>query len=62
MKKIKTRNRECYIERGWYNGTVYRYVDSVTKVSSREYNWEEQCIDEAMKAGYRIVRRNEPKR
>lgn len=58
MKPRKTIAKQCYIERYWNYGSEYVYVDISSGKESRHFNYEEQCIDEAKKAGYTIVKRN----
>mgnify|MGYP007071564122 CR=1 FL=1 len=58
MKKLKKeKQKECYIMRGFYYGTMYYYVDAKTGVESKEYCYEGQAINMALENGYKIIRR-----
>ena len=50
---------ECYIERGFYWGAEYRYLDWKTGEASRWFSNENQCIETAKKKGYTIKHQKE---
>jgi hypothetical protein len=58
MKTMKKKvQKECYIMRSFYYGTMYYYIDVKTGEQSREYCYEGQAIDMALENGYKIIRR-----
>lgn len=58
MKKMKKeKQKECYIMRSFYYGTMYYYVDAATGKESMEYCYEGHAINMALENGYKIIRR-----
>ena len=55
MKKKIKQSKTCYIERGWYYGNAYRYIDCKTSQVSRDFNYITQCVETAHYNGYTII-------
>ena len=51
--------KTCYVERGYYYGAEYRYIDWRTGEESRWFSNEGQCIDAAKEKGYKIQNQKE---